>query len=419
MNATTRFAAWGIAGGLLLLAGASPLDGQGTAEPVASVTVPGLPVDFVENRGQWHSAATFIARHGRMAASLEAGAITVSLAADRPAEVSLTFDGASKQATLTGEERRRGHYNFFMGSDPRTWRSNVPTFGAVRYRGLYQGVDLRVLQRDGRLAYDLLLAPGASLDPIVIRTTGASDMLIEADGTLVLETAAGPLRQTAPLTWEELPDGSTRRLESRFRKIDAERYTFEVPGRDRSLPLVIDPGLEWSTFLGGSNREEVRDLALTRDGTGDVVIAGTTFSNDFPTGPPAGYLGASPLIPFVARLNASGTSLVYATVFGSTNGNVAFGLGLTLDASSAPIVVGETNGADFPTTAGAYQPRFNEPSAAINRGWDGFVTRFNATGSQMVFSTYLGAAPVFDPNFRARRAADRSARRSADAPSGR
>ena len=98
-------------------------------------------------------------------------------------------------------------------------------------------------------------------------------MVIEADGSLVLETAAGPLRQSAPITWEELPDGTTRRLESRFRKIDAQRYSFEVPGRDSSLPLVIDPGLEWSTFLGGSNREEVRGLALTRDGTGDVVIA--------------------------------------------------------------------------------------------------------------------------------------------------
>jgi hypothetical protein len=399
VHATTQFTACLIAGCLLLLAGALPLDGQGRAEPVGALTVSGLPADFVENRGQWDSAATFIARQGRMAASLEAGAITLSLAADRPAEVTLTFDGASKQATLTGEEKRRGHYNFFIGNDSRTWRSNVPTFGAVRYRGLYEGVDLRVLQRDGRLTYDLLLAPGASLEPVVISVAGASNMLIEADGSLVIETTAGPLRQSAPITWEELPGGHTRRIESRFRKIDAERYTFDVPGRDHTLPLVIDPGLEWSTFLGGSNREEVRDLALTRDGTGDVVIAGTTFSNDFPTGPPASYLGASPLIPFVARLDASGTSLVYATVFGSTNGNVAFGLGLTLDASSAPIVVGETNGADFPTTAGAYQPHFNEPSATINRGWDGFVTRFNATGSQMVFSTYLGAAPIFDPNF--------------------
>ena len=120
-----------------------------------------------------------------------------------------------------------------------------------------------------------------------------------------------------------------------------------------------------------------------------MVVAGHTGSADFPTAAP-GSLGSSPLIPFVARLNASGTELVYATLFGSTNGNVSYAFDLTLDASSAPIVVGETNGADFPTTPGAYQPTFNEPSATINRGRDVFVTRFNASASDMVFSTFLG-----------------------------
>src|SRR2546425_4325558 len=382
----------------LILLGASALDGQRIASsrwPAAPASLAGLPLDFVENRGQWDSSATFVAHQGRLAASLEPGGVRLLLAGDRPAEVSLTFDGASKDAIPTGEERRNGQYNFFIGNDPRKWRSNVPAFGVVRYRGLYQGVDLRMLHRDGKLEYDLLLAPGADLERVVIRTDGASGMQVGADGALTLETAAGPLRQRAPVTWEELADGTTRRLESRFRKINAQRYGFDVPGRDSSRPLVIDPGLEWSTFLGGWNREEIHGLALARDGTGDVVVAGHTFSSDFPTAPP-GALGASPLISFVARLNSSGTGLVYATLFGGTNGNVSYGYGLALDASSAPVVVGETNAANFPTTPGAYQPTFNEPSAAINRGWDAYVTRFNASGSQMVFSTFLGAAPIFD-----------------------
>jgi hypothetical protein len=385
--------------GFLILLRASTIDGQrmppapGTT---SSGSIAGLPLDFVENRGQWDGSAVFVARQGRMAASLETGAIRLRLQADRPTEVSLSFDGASKEAQLIGEHRRPGQYNFFIGSDPQKWRSSVPTFGAVRYRGLYQGVDLRVHQRNGRLEYDLLLAPGADLYQVVVRIDGTSGMTVGPDGTLILETTAGSLRQSAPVTWEEMPDGTIRRLDSRFRKIDAERYGFVVPGRDSTRPLVIDPGLEWSTFLGGGNREEIHGLALTRDGSGDVVVAGSTWSSDFPTAP-AGSLGSSPLIAFVARLNSTGTELVYATLFGGTNGNVSFGLGLTLDASSAPIVVGETNAANFPTTPGAYQPVFNEPSASINRGWDGFATRFNATGSQMAFSTFLGAAPIFDP----------------------
>jgi hypothetical protein len=397
----------------LVLLSASVLDGQrpDRAARASSRLLLGPSIDFVENRGQWDRATRFVARLGHsMAASLEPTAVRLRVLGERPADVSLVFEGASKAAAVTGEDKRRGVYNFFLGNDRSRWRSNVATFRVVRYQGLYDGVDVRMLQRNGRLEYDVLLAPGADLQQVVIRAIGISGMDVDADGGLILHTAAGPLRQTAPTTWEELSDGTTRRLDSRFRKIDAERYGFDVPARSGEFPLIIDPGLEWSTFLGGSNREEIHGLALTRDGSGDVVVAGHTFSNDFPTAP-AGRLGSSPLIPFVARLNSSGTELVYATLFGSTNGNVSYAFDLTLDGFSAPIIVGETNGADFPTTPGAYQTTFNEPSAAINRGWDGFVTRFNASGSDMVFSTFLGAAPIFDPNqVGSKRGGDDSAR---------
>ena len=237
----------------LILLGASALDGQRITTPSgtsASDAFSRRPIEFVENRGQWGGMALFVARQGPMTASVEAEAIRLRLAAERPAEVSLTFEGASKEALVEGESGRAGRYNFFIGNDSRKWRSNVAAFGAVRYRGLYPGVDLRVLQRGGRLEYEVLLAPGADLDQIVIRTEGASGMTIGADGTLTLETPARPLRQTAPVTWEELPDGTTRRLESQFRQIDGRSYGFNVPGRDARRPLVIDPGLEWSTFLG-------------------------------------------------------------------------------------------------------------------------------------------------------------------------
>ena len=370
---------------------ASPASGAARAAALLDK----LPLDFIENRGQWADTVKFAARRGALGASFERDAIRLQLGADRSASLRLAFEGAAPRTSLVGEERRAGRYNFFVGADPAQWQSDVAAYRSVRYRGLYDGIDLRVAELAGQLEYELLLAPGAQLDQAVIRADSALRLELADDGALLVHTAAGALRQTPPLTWEELPGGAKRPIASAFRIIDAQRYGFEVPGRDPALALVIDPGLEWSTFIGGSNREEIHGLALARDGSGDVVVAGHTWSADFPTAP-AGSLGASPLIPFVARLNASGTALVYATLFGGTNGNVSFAFGLTLDASSAPIVVGETNAANFPTTAGAYQPGFNEPSATINRGWDGFVTRFNASGSQMLFSTFLGAAPILD-----------------------
>jgi hypothetical protein len=361
----------------------------------ASSPMAQLPLDFVENRGQWNSSTKFVARRGAVAAGFESDAIKLHLANSPSAFLSFKFEGAATQARLIGENARSGRYNFLIGNDPSKWKSNIAAYGSVRYRGLYKGVDLRILEQSGNLEYELLLAPGASLEQAVIRAEGSQGLELAADGALIVKTSAGPLRQTPPVTWEELPGGGTRPLPSHFRILDSQRFGFEVPGRNPELALVIDPGLEWSTFLGGSNREEIHGLAQTTDGTGDVVVAGSTWSSDFPTAP-SGNLGTSPLIAFVARLNSTGTGLVYATLFGGTNGNVAYGLGLALDATGAPIVVGETNAANFPTTAGAYRTSFNEPSASINRGWDAFVTRFNATGNQFVFSTFLGSAPIFD-----------------------
>ncbi|HEX2059814.1 MAG TPA: hypothetical protein VHK90_03660, partial [Thermoanaerobaculia bacterium] len=347
-----------------------------------------LPTDFVENQGQWSTPARFVAWAGSSTASFTPEVIVLRSA---HGEVTLTFENRRPDVELVGEAKRRGTYNFFLGADPSRWCSRVPAFGSVLYRGVYDGVDIRVRRGDTtRLEYDVILAPGADLEQVVIRAAEADALELHADGSLSIRTASGAIRQTPPRTWEVLPDGRQRPVVSRFRLIDDERYGFVVPKREPQLAMVIDPGLEWSTFIGGGDREELSGgVAATTDGTGDVIVAGKTWSGDFPA-TSGGNKGASPLVPFVARFNSTGTELVYATLFGSTNGWVAHLYDLALDASSAPILVGETNGADFPTTPGAYDPTFNEPSAQINRGWDAFITRFDATGSRMVFSTFLG-----------------------------
>ncbi|MFN2384788.1 MAG: hypothetical protein ABR576_00605 [Thermoanaerobaculia bacterium] len=351
------------------------------------VTLAGLPADFVENRGQWGGSARFVARRGSLLAAFHPDSVRIHQGDETP--LTLRFMAASENVALVGEERRPGRYNFFFGNDPRQWRSEVPAWGSVLYRGLYPGVDLRIREEAGRLEYDLMLAPGRDLAQVAIRTETACGLGLESDGSLSIRTDSGTLRQTPPRTWEVLRDGRRRPIESRFRILGDERYGFEVPGRDQKLALVVDPGLEWSTFLGGFDREEIHGMAVAADGSGDVIVAGSTWSSDFPAS--SGSRGASPLVPFVARVTSNGSALVYATLFGGTDGNVSFGLDLALDASSAPVLVGETNSATFPTTPGAYDPTFNEPSAQINRGWDAFVTRFDASGGRMVFSTFLGA----------------------------
>lgn len=315
-----------------------------------------------------------------------------------PVSLTLAFEGASKKAALTGDEKRSTVYNYYLGNDPSKWHAKVPAYGSLLYRGLYEGVDVRVREAGGRLEYDLLLAAGADLSHVVIRAEGASEIATRPDGSLVLETAAGPLRQDSPRTWEQLPDGTTRPLACSFRRLDAHRYGFSLAAHDPSHKVVVDPGLEWGTFIGGSLGASVRTVAPVRDGSGDVIIAGLTVSPDFPHANGSIPFPAERL--FVARLNAAGSALAWATFFG---GSGSLGSGrefiwgkMGVDASGGVVVAGDNEIPDFPITAGAFQTN-------IAIGIHAFATRFNSTGG-LVFSTFLGGssfdsaqAAAFDP----------------------
>lgn len=371
-------------GAVLLVGGALSLD-RGSSRPAPSATpsaasLTQLPLSFVENRGQWPARVRFVAQRGRLAATFERDAVKLSLGR---APLGLRFEGAAP-ARLVGERPRGARYNFFLGNDPSRWRSNVRAYSSVLYQGLYQGIDLRVREDAPRLEYDLLVAPGADPGRVVVRTEGTSRLALGRDGGLLMRTGRRTLRQAPPVAWQVLPGGVKQPVLSRFRLIDEQRYGFEAPGRDPALPLVIDPGLDWATFLGGNGDETIEGLEIASGG--EIVVAGQTWSPDFPhTGGNLVPIGAT---PYVARLNASGTALVYATFFGGTFNHSV--LDLALDSSGRPAIVGDTNSLDFPTTEGAYD---RTPGDGFHGDYDAYVIQFNASGSGLVFGTYLGSSP--------------------------
>ncbi|MFQ5973313.1 MAG: hypothetical protein ACE5Q3_13365, partial [Alphaproteobacteria bacterium] len=401
--AVGRFSSWILASSLAVIClGATELNlvemqpslRRGTTKTRESWRWEKLPLDFVENRGQWGTPAKFVARKGPIAASFEPAAIRLHLGEHHPAPLTLTFEGASEDVALLGEAKRGGHYNFFIGKDPARWRSKVPAYGSILYRGLYDGVDVRVREEAGRLEYDLMLAPGTDLEQVVIRTDGTTGLEVASDGSLILKTASGSLRQTPPRTWEVLPTGEKRPLESRVRKIDAQRYGFDVPGRDRRLALVVDPGIEWATFVGGSGADTVGGVAVAPDGTGDVIVAGWTNSGDFPLFNDPSFGGFFGERVFVARLNPTGSTLLYATFVGGWHSQIVY-RGLAVNTFGDAAVVGETTSPDFPTTPAAFDQ--------TAEGRDAFAFLLNPTGG-LVFSTFLGGfaddkatAVAFDP----------------------
>ena len=352
----------------------------------ASASLHRLPMDFVENRGQWTGPARFAARAGGIAAAFETHAIRLRLGASA-VPVALLFEGASDNVSIAGEHRRTGVYNYFIGNDAVSWRTGVPAYGAVIYRGMYDGVDVRVRDGGGRLEYDLLVAPGADLRRVVIRVDGATRIEMDADGQLLLHTPDGPLAQTAPATFERLPDGRARRIESRFRVIDAHRYGFDAPSRDASLPLVVDPGLVWSSFTGGTGGKTLAGIEMARDGSGDIFLSGITSSPDFSTTPTSH--GTSRQHSFVARVKSTGDALVYMTFISGLAGQTFAG-DMAGDPAGGVVLVGSTADRDLPVTPTAFQTQNANTNIQTLDG-DGFVARFDAAG-RIVSCTYLGGS---------------------------
>ncbi len=362
-----------------------------------------LPVAFVPNLGQWEHQATYVARVGAMTVFLQDKGWTFTLAerqgqtesvppmrprarADREPEpvqgrgvaVRMTFAGAS-EPKLSAEHQLPGRHNYFLGNDPTKWRSDVPLYGSVSYHQLYPGIDVRVREQDGHLEYDLMLEPQAQLEPVEVAVEGIERMRLDSEGTLVLETLLGPVRMPAPLTWEEGPSGERSLVTCRYVLRGENRFGFKVSGRRPGWALTVDPGLVYSTFLGGTVQDAAFAVAL--DAQGAATVAGRTDSADFPTTPGAFDTSIGTADAFVTRLSPTGSSLVYSTFLGGTGAEYA--VALALDAQGAATVAGYTGSPDYPTALGAFDTSFNG-------GYDAFVTRLSPTGSSLVYSTFLG-----------------------------
>jgi hypothetical protein len=384
---------------VLAITAASLSSSVQSAGPVSSNTrsrsanPPGSPPDllanFVANQGQWHGPVRFAARRGALALMLEPHTMRLRLERPQAATLAFAFEGANDDVVVAGENRQPGVFNFISGKSTSGWRLKVPSFESVLYRRMYDGIDVRVRNVAEHFEYDLLVAPHADVRQVVVRVEGATALVLAPDGGLILETDAGAMRQTPPVTLEQLPDGTLRPLASVFRIIDEDRYGFEVPERDPALPLVIDPGLIWSTLVGGTSHESLAGIEAARDGTGDVFVAGSSYSTDFGSAPTPVHSGRYKA--FIARLDAAGAKYDFVTFINGLQ-NQTYPGDMAADSEGGVTLVGSTVDLDFPVTAGAYQTAFASTVNGQSNG-DAFVLRLDSTGAP-VFGTYLGGSAL-------------------------
>jgi hypothetical protein len=305
--------------------------------------------------------------------------------------------GANPEPHVTGIDELPGKSNYFAGNDPDKWRTNVPTYGKVKYQNVYPGVDLIYYGNQRQLEYDFVVAPGADPKAIRLGLEGADKAEIDAHGNLVLETGAerDQIRLHKPLVYQEA-NGARQEIPGGFVLQDKHQVSFYLAAYDAAKPLIIDPVLVYSTYLGGGADDEIDAIAV--DASGNAYVSGSTSSTDFPgtansvqpakrAGQPADVRDA-----FIAKLNPEGTALVWATYVGGSLGDDTSGI--VVSSAGNVYVTGNTSSTDFPTTNGAFQRTTqlrNCGTGANQSACSGmFVLQLNPTGTTLVYSSYLG-----------------------------
>jgi hypothetical protein len=362
--------------------GTTTLDREAIADAFGGATV-----GFVANVGQSAPAVRF---HG---AAPGAGfyatdrGLTVALAkgTKRTEVLALRFlGGANPRPQIRASERLSGVVNVLSGEQARR---GLARFGTLTYAQVWPGIDVRFRGANGVLKYEFLVAPGADPNRIRLAWQGAKRLGVRANGALAISTRSGTLTDRAPVSYQ-----GGRKLASRYLLDENRRFGIAVADHDPARPLVVDPGLAYWTFLGGSSGDLGEGIAV--DAAGAAYTTGQTFSPDFPSvdrpKPPLGYdqthNGNSDA--FVVKLDPTGATPVYWTFLGGSSNDG--GEGIAVDAAGAAYTTGFTASSNFPSVDRPKPPLGYDQTH--NGGSEAFVVKLDPTGATPVYWTFLGGS---------------------------
>jgi hypothetical protein len=317
------------------------------------------------------------------------------LVGKQPHLVKLQLVDSNPNPAITGLNQLPGKINYFLGSTPRQWQTHIPVYAKVKYTGVYPGIDLVFYSNQGDLEFDFIVAPGARADSIKMAIDGAERIQLDGSEDLILSIADQKLRLYKPFIYQDTDIGR-QQIPGTYVLDGHHHVRLQIAAYDTQIPLVIDPKLHYSTFLGGEGSDRAYDIALeTAAGFVSAVYAAglTSSGNDFPTTPGAiQSANTNSTDGFVMKLNALGSDMIYATALGGTEGDWINSV--TVDDQGYAYVIGTTYSPDFPITPGAYDTACGTDGNCDSTGegyWlDAFVAKINSAGTALVFSTYLG-----------------------------
>jgi len=365
------------------------------SKEAVSAKLADLERGWVKNEGQWDQRALFSAPgyFGTTWITKDGELLHVAVKKEECKEKACPSKGwviserwvGGKVQAIKGEEELETKVSYFIGNDPSKHRTGLSTYRYVSLGEVWSGVEVRLKATQKTVEKLFYVKPGADPSKIVVQVDGAEGLKLSKDGEIIIQTGLGELKLSKPMAWQE-KDGKQLPVEASYKLIGKNRYSFEVAKADPSLTIVIDPILQ-STYLGGRGHDRALAIA-THPTTGEVYVAGYTFSTNFPNTTDGAQISCSGcssyyIDAFVARLNSNLTSISQSTYLGGSGSDSA--TALAISSAGDVYVAGETLSTNFPNTSGGAQEN--------NRGWrDAFVARLNSSLTQILQSTYLGGS---------------------------
>ncbi len=295
----------------------------------------------------------------------------------------INFDGA-RQTTPKGVDREQSQTNYLIGDNPALWRTHVSNYAKVLYSGLYHGVDAVFYGNGNHLEHDFIVKPGADYRQIRMHFPAKTQVQIEEDGALAMNFAGALLRMQAPTIYQNV-NGKKLQRHGTFQVLPNGDIGFAVASYDPRFDLVIDPVIDFSTYLSPSASD---GLAIAADANGNSYVTGYG-ALGYPVTPGA-FPGCATcttngVVTFVSKLSPDGSKLIYSTVLGGND--FAQPTGIAVDANGHAIVSGWTGASDFPTKSG-------QPILAPAGHYIGFLVSMSSDGSSLNYGTLLGPAPA-------------------------
>lgn len=279
-----------------------------------------------------------------------------------------------------------GYVNYIQGNDPEKWVSKARRYRELWYEGIYENIDLRYYgNNDHQLKYDFIIQPGGDLSSILMKPEGVINYSMGNEGELILQTSWGSVEEAAPYAYQ-LINGREEEVEIVYVKHPNGDIGFSMEGfYDPTHPLILDPiVLNWSSFLHSSTSDDYV-MAVKRNAQEEVYFTGYTKSLVFPITPGVfqNVFGGS-IDAYIAKFDASGSTLLFATYLGGTDWELAYGMGL--GPSDEIYITGFARSEDYPVSVGAVQPVYGGGLV------EGFLTKLSADGTSLEYSTYVGGS---------------------------